>query len=91
MEAVTTAIIWSSRPALYSARIGRCRAASASSVRYSLRRLPRARNSALRIVQMSSQPEMATSMASVPPSARSTKPRATVSTSTMTTCLSHAE
>jgi hypothetical protein len=43
------------------------------------------------MVQMSSQPEISTSMTSAPPTARSTKPLATASTSTMTTCFSHTE
>jgi len=45
----------------------------------------------MRTVQMSSQPEIPTSMATAPATARSTNPMATTITSTMTTCFSHTE
>ena len=91
VDAVTTAIIWSRKPSLYSASTGRWAAAAPWSVRYSCRRLPSARNRAIRIVQITSQPEMSTFTASAPAMARSTKPMATVNTSRITMCLSQNE
>ena len=42
-------------------------------------------------VQMSSHPEMSAPTATAPATARSTNPKATVSTSRMTKCFSHTE
>ena len=91
VDAVTTAIIWSSRYGLYSSRIGRWPVAPSASMTSSWRRLLSARNSASRMVRISSQWLIGTPIATAPATARSTKPIAIVSTSMMTTCLSGPE
>ena len=88
VDAVTTAIIWSSRYGLYSSRMRRWSTAPSPSSTSSCRRLLRPRNSARSVVHTSSHALIGTLTATAPAIARSTNPPAIVRTSMMTTCLS---
>src|SRR6267143_5666056 len=73
---------------LYCPSAARWEVASCPSSTSSERLLPRARNSASKNEQTSSQGEISASMQAAPATARSTNPAATVMTSSKKTCLS---